>query len=901
VTAAALEGGGLVPARADVQDPERVDGVSARRYGHAALGDRPVVRLVPDALAPAEDLAMEFLGFAQPAVEGPVAKAARRALGFPAWVLAHDPGNAGHALAVVKEMERLARLAASKPGLARDGFGEIGERLARSVPHFLPTFYEEAGRAYAAHGNAAQAGTMFGRAREAERSFGLAVDEQRRRDAFVEFALAGALTAKALAEYARELAERLSAEQAYRTFRELCVQRTLGGMPPWSGMATELRRLARAADRDAAAEDRAILTELLDSPATARAAAGFWKPYRKALVALAREDAAVRARLLDITPGAEGGSPELDDLWIDVLEASGASAELTGGGEPGRAAAWLSRWVAHIQRRWSRRATPRLLELVRAMAERLRADAVPVALVSSGWRGRADLDLVDLALELELPLADPPRDAMLDLLEWKARDPGERRQLEFVAANGVWGVHLDAELESALGYRVEAGSLLDAAGMRVAVGRWLERRLDASEGGTLARLHGELSRLDAAGADVWRAVPGAGERLAALDVAGVLARTLRGGLLDELGWPALEQAAARLARPQRGAAPALYGAFPDLVVSDGSRAVVVAPDRIVLEHDLRIPRAARDWGRGFEWAGGQLLVRFLDDDDGGRGYWSGRPREVFALGEGAGGAWQFAPFQFSLELPDGGRTIGGRPLHTGDTSVGESAGVLSDGTAYWRLAVDGEARALVEFDPATGRAGRRSLPRFLEDFAAEGWALELETSWVVPIPAVLESTPLGARDGLAGCRMRRRLDDRTRLELESIDGRRLALSVSAGRRLGALTPAALVAWPGDDAPRPLAVDAALLELWAPDDAGPLLHAKAGAIRPPLARGTPLVPPAAAFATRPARARCGHWTTTPRGTCSPPRGRSRRRRASPASCPSRSSRACGGWCASASAT
>ena len=70
---------------------------------------------------------------------------------------------------------------------------------------------------------------MFGKAREAERAYALAIDEERQHTVFLEFALAGALTAKALSLHARDLAARCEPTGAYERFRRLCVERTLGG------------------------------------------------------------------------------------------------------------------------------------------------------------------------------------------------------------------------------------------------------------------------------------------------------------------------------------------------------------------------------------------------------------------------------------------------------------------------------------------------------------------------------------------------------------------------------------------------------------------------------------------------------------------------------------------------
>jgi hypothetical protein len=267
-----LRAGGIVPRGAEV-GVEVVDRVVARGYRHPALPGRVVVRLAADPMVAAGDIEMATLGFGAAEDRGAVGQERRRALGFPGWALVHDPDHARHALEVVKELKRHARLARSKPGNARDGIDAIASRLGKTVPQFLPSFYEEAGRAFLEHGATSIAAAMFGKARAAEAVHGLAVDEQRRADAFLEFALAGAVTTRVLTDYARQLADHHDPAVAYRHFRQLCVQRTLGGMPPWAGMARDLRRLARAAGLDPDAEDARLIAEILASPASCSASA----------------------------------------------------------------------------------------------------------------------------------------------------------------------------------------------------------------------------------------------------------------------------------------------------------------------------------------------------------------------------------------------------------------------------------------------------------------------------------------------------------------------------------------------------------------------------------------------------------------------------------------------------
>src|SRR5262249_46236377 len=106
-----LRVGGLAPP--DAVPTEPADAVVARSYRPEALGARPVVRLVAEALGRAEDLTLAHFGFELAATSAPVALTGRRELGFPGWVLLHHPEDARQALAVVQEMASLARLARS--------------------------------------------------------------------------------------------------------------------------------------------------------------------------------------------------------------------------------------------------------------------------------------------------------------------------------------------------------------------------------------------------------------------------------------------------------------------------------------------------------------------------------------------------------------------------------------------------------------------------------------------------------------------------------------------------------------------------------------------------------------------------------------------------------------------
>ncbi|WP_030057882.1 MULTISPECIES: hypothetical protein [Streptomyces] len=758
-----LPGAGRPDSAADV--------LTARGYTHPALDGRRIVRLVPGALGRAEDLAVEFLGLAPDGEPAEVGQVRQEALGFPAWALVHDPANGHHALALVKEMERLARQATSKPGAAKDGFDELAARLGRAVPHFLPTFCEEVGRIFLGHGNQTYAAAWFGKAREAERTHGLTVDEERLRAVFLEFALAGALTVKSLRQYVKELAQRLDPLTAWQRFRQLCTERSAAGMAPYAGVAEDARALIRAAGLDRTEHERALLAELLDSPAVNRAPAAFWKSWHGPLIELGKADAAVRARLLDLLPDPAASDPAPHDTaWLEVLVATGTEALLTGprteGAEP--AAAWLQRWCHHLGRGWrSRPGCPATLALAGRMVERLRADAVPVDLFTGIRASHTRLDLLNLLLAAGVPVADPPAGLGFDLRDWVEQAGPDGAALTAVAADARFRPLLCRAAPSAWEPAVKRKAAVLPL-LSELFAEWAEARADeltAARGlAGAADLTRSLSQYRTTTREV---APAAAEKIAALDVTGLLARALGAGILDELGWPALEEALAALADPPAAdappvTAPGLRGrglsglivedAWPSLILARLDRAVVVGPEGILLEHTLRVPELKEKWNRPrLRFVDGELLVVWWEDGKQ-RAYWSGRPEDTFELEGRTIAGYHYGeryPESPSLPLPGGGRTTGERPLHPGDTRLPHEHSVLGDGTGHWTLRHGADGPALRELDPLTGTLGRAAEPPVIAATAFAGRLLEGSTR-LLPLQPGLEHTPLGTDGTVLG-------------------------------------------------------------------------------------------------------------------------------------------------------
>ncbi|GLW91025.1 hypothetical protein [Actinokineospora globicatena] len=775
MSAELLAVGAVLPGSSEGEDR---DVLLARHYEHPALEDRVVVRLVPEVLGVAEDLTAEYLGFTAPSSAEPVGVAKRSALGFPAWALINDPANAGHALALVKDIERLDRVAKSKAGAAKDGFAELATMLGGSAPHFLPTFYEEAARIFLRHGNTSFAATMFGKAREAEQVHDLAVDAERIRAVFLEFAFAGALPAKALTGYAKDLARRYSAEEAYERFRTLCVERVRAGLPPHAGMPEDLRRLAKAAKLDLRVEDERVLREVVQAASVARAAAGFWKSYRDALVALAKNDPAVRARFLAFVPQQKSTL----DLWLGVLTECGATAALTGPPDPTVAttpAAWLATVAASRSAGWGLvPRSPALLALAETMVDRLVADGESVRLAGR-WR-EVELDLIDLLLTNGVPVDSTAE--WIDLSDWLADDTPGRRDLSAIAASPR-GTALGEAITSCL--YSESGEddiakpdtvrqVLAVPGLRHAFRDWITSRT-SDLGQTVPGLTEDLAELGLLRvADAFVDVPEAAEAVAGVDVADAVVRTLRAGLFDELGWPALDEAIAGFGGKSTEVGVRGEG-WPALVVGRAESFAVVGPDGVLAQHTASIPAAQRhQWydATAASWHDGVLLVIWYGPSSQ-VAYWSNDPARHITLR--GFDLYDLFAARASVALPDGGRFTGKRVIHPGDTVIPQPTHAYSDGTAVWSADQYREDGRWLQVDPATGTTARSAPPAFLDEFAVDGARLDLDRSDLRPATPATEASPLGAAGGLHGWRVREEADGTW--TGEGIDGRRVTAAL----------------------------------------------------------------------------------------------------------------------------
>ncbi|MDH2390186.1 DNA-binding protein [Streptomyces sp. HNM0663] len=809
---------------------ERAVPLTARGYRHPALAERVVVRLVPEELGEAEDLAAGYLGLERDGEAAEVGVGLRRPLGFPEWVLVHHPEDGRDALDLVPELERLAQQAGSKPKLALKACQELAGRLDSAKPHMLPVFCEQAGRIFLSVDQPGYAAQLFARARQAEAAHGLPVDEERLDSVFLEFAVAGAIPVKALAGYARELSARVEAGEALRRFIRLCVRRTAHGMTPSPTMSVELRRLAKAAGEDPQQAERAFTADLFALPATLRAAAGWWKKHRKALAQLGREDATVRRRLLDVTP--EGDDPELPGVWLDILQESGAAAALHDPARPEAerpaddSAGWLKRFLDFRGYGYRVGPAPALHALLERMAERLLSET---AAAGRPLDVPDDIDVLDLLLSLGVPVADPG-DGRLALGTW-ARG-GERRDLLALAADPRFRPAFRRSANHHASDGTALRTLAASPGGRPMLAEWVAEVADRPTAVGLPELPEALGTLTGLPGEVLALAEREVRGVLGADLAPLLARTLRAGIFDELGWPVWDEAVADLAAREHVESLYVADAWPYLIVAGKTQARVLDADSAVLTHDLRIP--AEDLPRsapGCHYADGSLLVYWNSQAHDGelRGYWHTDAGRLLRLEgpdrrRGASMTWYRCTSESStLPLPGGGRTTGAGTLRCGDTAVPEEMPLISDGESYWVWQGQGASHGMgwYTWDPLNEETGDRGAPQFL-DMAADR---PHRSHWLLPA---------GERpEGLVGWRSVKLTDGSW--YGEDASGRSVTVPAAAGR------PGAALVFPGDDRPRAVLIDSYRVRLVGPDGR---ISAVADTDEAPgdFAAGTALLPP-----------------------------------------------------------
>ncbi|CAM3316149.1 hypothetical protein [Stackebrandtia soli] len=726
----ALLRAGLAPLDGDTGQP-----LSARTYEHPGLGDRPVVRLVGERVAPAEDGALAYLGFGEPTVSAPRSRTVLHGLEYPAWALVNDPANGQVALGALREMERAAKTAVGSPAKAERSFIVIANKL----PHtHLPSFYEQAGRLFTGAGRAHFAGRMFGRARENEAVYALPIDESLRRESYLEFALAGALTVKALTSYFDELSAKHSATHARDVFAELAIGRIRGGQPPWAAMSKQWRRLNTEAGENAAEAERRLFAEILDAPVMKSAPVALWKESRSTLVELGTRDAKHRRTLLHLFPSSQtyktAEHHAFIDWWLELLEDIGGPAALD---TPDAAVSWLEQLGSKLQGPRSGMAPSRVAGWVEQLAPLCKS---PVNLGGSRYAA-VNIDLVSLCLSNGIQVAPPIANSNLNLAAWNVSGTTDIAPL-------MEDPHFRKLVSRALS--TSRGDVVGAKKLRPAVREWLsDLREEGEIGGVPAAMVSVNAYLKAGGATDPEFIP----KVTSVDLTAAVRRSLHMGLIDELHWPDFDAAVREL-----GTSVQVTSSWPVLVVYNMIKAIAIGPQGRVAEHELRLPAGRSKQSPIVRYSDGAFFVAWRENNDI-RLYWSNEPEAVHSS---TAQYWDSRGVRgFCMLDADGARLTSNGPQRRGDRWMAPSADFLSDGTNYWET----RSHGVKGVDGWVNRLPNAPWPR--APLTSPGkWDPQLSS--LAPLQPGMAETPLGTDGGLIGFHVARHPNG---ISVTGMDGR----------------------------------------------------------------------------------------------------------------------------------
>jgi len=705
------------------------------------------------------------------------------------WVRAYAPAWEKDAQTLLEAIRQEIGRARSKPGRFLDDM----KRRARGLPaEHLPWFWDTVGHRLARIAPR-HAATAYGLAREAENTHGLPVDADYRVANALLFAEAGALAGTEVRAHQQWLASVFPDWQAHKKFLRFVRAWTESGAPPAADLHTRVRASARAAglgDEEAARVMSKVLVASKGVEVPDRLLDGAAR-----LLAKYPPDDRDRRELVDLFPPANTDGA----AFLRLLRAAGVIDAMADGRvtPDGGLARWLGRYTyLYSYRRESYggvRQHPlpdELYEVLPLLAPRLRAAGTPVRLHEGryGWTN-FDADLVDACLAEGIPVHDPGPNVRLDY--WGDRS---RRDLKALAAHPVLGKRLEGSVHArhvreapraggtAITRLVGTPQIADSVRERVT------GLLDQVAGGGLGEADEAVAALDGLlDTPTAAALDGIDEALAALDLTGPLQRTLRAGLPDELGWPALDEAVAELT--EGGAdIEGVTATWPVLTVFTADRAIAVDHDGRRAECAFTVPADAAM--RVVFYAGGDFLVGWgKETEHADQAYWASDPETVFTPDDPHGLAPLSPRYRLTLgyqcETADGGgRHDGHRVLRPGDRSAPhwDAGELLGDGTGLWTASGnDYQPAAWHRIDPATGEATEtHSPPAFFADPLPDGMVLEHENLSLIRLPDGVTGSPLGQNaQGLAGFRVTRPRARQGRgsrgYTLEGVDGRRAVL------------------------------------------------------------------------------------------------------------------------------
>lgn len=735
-----LELGGILPL--DQGCPDQASHLLAVQFDYHG---RPIVRLVAEELVTAEELTLGALGVSSECSRE-VGAVVQRAVGFPAWPIMHDPDNARHALNLVGDLEWARKSARNRPKQVKERFDALTTELTASAPHFVPTLLEELSRIFYEADSDKLARQYFSKAREIERSYDIPVDPDRHQAVFLEFAIAGVVSARDMTiETTAALQRFADPKDAYEYLFTVNLERVRAGVEPYAYLVRDLRKAGKAAGIAAAEVDNRIIDAFMELKATYHAPAGFWKAIRRSLVPRAAEVPAVAAFLLATKPA----SFTLEQ-YFELLNAAEALVKLRQ--DRPKHAAWLIDVINRYSVHGGDEASLVLSEV------NLAADALQDRTITAALRW-LPLSVLDALLEYGVHFhtvggthyySHPCWDTWLGSeyaadrrpLAFLAKHPTFRRDLLNDLTPKAIATHVDVFLANEPAFEIVLERLDE----------YIEQR--SREAGSIPRIGSFLDSVATELSDpkLRAAAGGRIEQLLDFDAAESLQLAIRSGTLAEYTWPTYEQALARVRERSGTNDVRVFESYPAVAVASGSFVEVIDGEKVLYSGELPVTHSRVSSAR---FVDGDVVVTYMPQ-------YTYRTQVIWL----DGGAPKVVDYingslqRYSLPVAQGRLTAHGL-ITPGDVSFGSDAGsvLASDATGAPSVGVryewsmhrwDGHQRYPWTLEGIKPLAELLGLDRFGFDASTyfESAKFAINSCVVIPAQPTTQDSPFGQLDGV---------------------------------------------------------------------------------------------------------------------------------------------------------
>ena len=535
-----------------------------------------IIRLVPETLLEAETLALQSVGCRR-ADDQVVGYASAQKVGFPTWSILSDPANAHYVRNLATRLQSVEQQAREHPQATQKKLVELAMEFADSMPHLIPIFLEEVTRIYVRINQAPIASQFFNQAREIERKFDVEVEPRRHAAMFQEFTRMGVIGVKEFTTEARKAAKRLPPQEAYDYFFDLCVDRCRAGGLAYSRMASDLRRLAKAAGISAKESDRRLVTNILGLAGFYQAATGFFRDIRPTLVQLVRDNPQWHDKLLLAKP-----KKLTIEEYFELMRETGVYDGLVA--DKARLAMWLVRIIRHEYSRdnYNFRRSQQLIDAVAHAGGALKGKTLPLN------ERVMDIDLIDAlsAGGITWDLSDTDSKCFR-WRAWTRPGVGEyRRDLAGIVNHPQLGEFMVKTIPFS-DIRILKQPLLATESGRRLLSRSLQHQVDRRKRiigypNVWKRFYHQVLE-DLAHAQLGRLNPTAVEQIFSYDPVAELQARLRLGFFQELAWPLLEQELTRLMNKSTKTYPKIdfLETYPAVILRVNETVEAIDRDRII--------------------------------------------------------------------------------------------------------------------------------------------------------------------------------------------------------------------------------------------------------------------------------------------------------------------------------